>query len=84
MSAPWHQLLPGGVSSHTRASAILVARFRIIDGLDDMGAKYLPSKKDLKANQRFIQKQLLPKSAFKKASAVQPPITKTLKKTEKP
>lgn len=36
-----------------------------------MGAKYLPSKKDLKANQRFIQKQLLPKSKFKKPGADQ-------------
>ena len=31
-----------------------------------MGAKYLPTKKDLKFNQRFDKKDLLPKSAFKK------------------
>ncbi len=43
-----------------------------------MGAKYLPTKKDLKANQRFIQKQLLPKSQFKKPGVDQPaPKTKT-------
>jgi hypothetical protein len=37
-----------------------------------MGAKYLPSKKDLKANQRFQNKQYLPKSQFKKPDATQP------------
>ncbi len=36
-----------------------------------MAQKYVPSIKDLKANQRFQQKQNLPKSAFKKASIVQ-------------
>jgi hypothetical protein len=34
-----------------------------------MGAKYLPSKKDAKLNQRFANKQLLPKSQFKKPGA---------------
>lgn len=34
-----------------------------------MGAKYLPTKKDLKASQRFQQKQNLPKSLFKKPTA---------------
>lgn len=34
-----------------------------------MGAKYIPSVKDLKASQRFQQKQLLPKSKFIKPSA---------------
>ncbi len=43
-----------------------------------MGAKYLPSIKDLKANQRFHQKQrTLPK--FKKASGP-PPANKGGKK----
>ncbi len=37
-----------------------------------MGAKYLPSKKDLKASERFIKKQYLPKSQFKKPSGDQP------------
>lgn len=37
-----------------------------------MGAKYLPTKKDLKATQRYQQKQLLPKSAFQKPSALPP------------
>jgi hypothetical protein len=37
-----------------------------------MGAKYLPSKKDAKLNQRFANKQLLPKSQFKKPDAKQP------------
>ena len=41
-----------------------------------MGAKYLPSKKDLKANQRFAQKQLLPKSSFKKPGATNQPAPK--------
>jgi hypothetical protein len=31
-----------------------------------MGAKYVPTIKDLKASQRFQQKQNLPKSTFKK------------------
>lgn len=35
-----------------------------------MGAKYVPTIKDLKANQRFQQKQTLPKSPFKKPSAL--------------
>jgi hypothetical protein len=48
----------------------------IIDGLSGMGAKYLPSKKDLKANQRFQQKQYLPKSQFKKPSPDQPAASK--------
>jgi len=30
---------------------------RNIDGLEDMGAKYLPTIKDMKASQRFQQKQ---------------------------
>lgn len=37
-----------------------------------MGAKYLPTIKDIKASQRFQQKQNLPKSPFKKPSALQP------------
>jgi hypothetical protein len=36
-----------------------------------MGAKYLPTIKDLKASQRFQQKQQ-PLPAFKKSSANQP------------
>ena len=36
-----------------------------------MGAKYLPTIKDLKASQRFQQKQR-PLHAFKKTSANQP------------
>lgn len=37
-----------------------------------MGAKYLPTTKDQKANQRFQQKQNLPKSLFKKPTGDQP------------
>ncbi len=37
-----------------------------------MGAKYLPSKKDLKATQRYQQKTLLPKSSFKKPGLTPP------------
>jgi hypothetical protein len=44
---------------------------RIIDGLEGMGAKYLPTIKDLKASQRFHQKQNLLRK-FKKASGDQP------------
>jgi hypothetical protein len=40
-----------------------------------MGAKYLPSKKDLKANLRFQKKQYLPKSQFKKPE-LNPPAPK--------
>ena len=35
-----------------------------------MGAKYLPTKKDLKASQRFQKKDTLPKSPFKKPTGV--------------
>ncbi len=38
-----------------------------------MAQKYVPSIKDLKASQRFQQKQNLPKSTFKKAP-VAPPV----------
>ena len=51
--------------------AILIARLRIIAGLGDMGAKYLPTIKDLKDNQRFHQKQN-PLRKFKKSAANQP------------
>lgn len=34
--------------------------------VDAMGAKYLPTKKDMEAARRFQNKQCLPKSAFKK------------------
>jgi hypothetical protein len=44
---------------------------RIPSGLEHMGAKYLPTIKDLKASQRFQQKQK-PLHAFKKALANQP------------
>ncbi len=37
-----------------------------------MGAKYLPTKKDLKANLRFQKKQYLPKSQFKKPGDIPP------------
>ena len=51
--------------------AILIARLRIFGGLGRMGAKYLPTHKDLKASQRFQQKQnVLPK--FKKSSGKAP------------
>ncbi|WP_275263002.1 hypothetical protein [Rariglobus hedericola] len=33
----------------------------------------MPSKKDLKATQRYHQKQLLPKSNFKKTPTTPPP-----------
>jgi hypothetical protein len=39
--------------------------------------KYMPSKKDLKATQRFHLKQLLPKSNFKKPVAAPPAPPKT-------
>lgn len=51
------------------AGAILIARAGIIGGPVAMGAKYLPTIKDLKASQRFQQKQTLPKSPFKKPDA---------------
>jgi hypothetical protein len=41
------------------------------DGLGLMGTKYLPTVKDLKANQRFQQKQK-PLPDFKKSAANQP------------
>jgi hypothetical protein len=54
-------------------------RFAFTTGLRRMGAKYIPSIKDLKANQRFQQKQSsLPKP--KKASGAQPAAKKAEKK----
>ncbi len=44
-----------------------------------MGQKYVPTIKDIKAGQRFQQKQNLPKSTFKKAS-VTPPVKQDKKK----
>jgi len=41
-----------------------------IDGLAGMGAKYLPTIKDLKASQRFQQKQK-PLPQFKKSTGAQ-------------
>jgi hypothetical protein len=43
---------------------------RFVDRLADMGAKYLPTIKDLKASQRFQQKQK-PLPQFKKSSGTQ-------------
>jgi hypothetical protein len=37
--------------------AILIARVRIFARFVGMGAKYYPTVKDQKANQRFLQKQ---------------------------
>jgi hypothetical protein len=48
----------------------LLAR-RIVDGLAGMGAKYLPTIRDLKASQRFQQKQN-PLRKFKKSPASSP------------
>jgi len=43
---PWHG-----------RSANLVAHRRVFGGFVGMGAKYYPTVKDQKANQRFLQKQ---------------------------
>ncbi|MSU73506.1 MAG: hypothetical protein EXS43_14420 [Opitutus sp.] len=59
-------------------SAILFAGRAIIDGLEGMGAKYLPTIKDQKAGQRFHQKQHVT-SKFIKPSG-QPPAKKSKKK----
>lgn len=57
---------------------IPVARLRIIGGLVHMGAKYIPSAKDRKADRRFQLKQSqLPK--LKKATG-NPPAKKRKKK----
>ena len=52
-----------------RPATNLVARSGNLGGLDGMGAKYLPTHKDLKASQRFQQKQN-PLHKFKKTPAV--------------
>jgi hypothetical protein len=75
LTIPWHgvwlRLRRSVARGHQRIGTILVARSRIIDGLGRMGAKYLPTIKDIKASQRFQQKQsALPK--LKKASGNQP------------
>ena len=51
-----------------RPDTNLVARIGNMDGLGGMGAKYLPTHKDLKASQRFQQKQN-PLHKFKKSPA---------------
>ena len=51
--------------------AILIAHPGIIDGLDDMGAKFRTTIKDLKASQRFRQKQN-PLHKFNKPPGDQP------------
>ena len=48
--------------------AIQVAHDRILSGVERMGAKYLPTIKDLRASQRFHQKQK-PLPNFKKSPA---------------
>ena len=47
--------------------AFRVAHSGIIDRLDSMGAKYLPTHKDLKAGQRFQKKQLVQSKFIKPA-----------------
>jgi len=61
----------GHACANLSACAILVARPRNIDGLEDMGAKYLPTIKDMKASQRFQQKQK-PVAQPKKLAGDQP------------
>jgi hypothetical protein len=51
--------------------AIRIARPRIIGGLDGMGAKFRTTIKDLKASQRYRQKQN-PLHKFKKPADNQP------------
>jgi len=51
--------------------AFLIAHPGIIGGLDDMGAKFRTTIKDLKASQRFRQKQN-PLHKFNKPSGNQP------------
>ncbi len=58
--------------------AIRIARPRIIGGLDAMGAKFRTTIKDLKASQRFRQKQS-PLHKFNKPSG-NPPVKKGEKK----
>jgi hypothetical protein len=58
--------------------AILIARVRIIDRLERMGAKYLPTIKDLKASQRFQEKQK--KQSPLKKSVAAPPAKPSKKK----
>jgi hypothetical protein len=51
--------------------AILIAQAAQYGRLGCMGAKYLPTIKDLKASQRFLQKQR-PLTKFKKSPENQP------------
>jgi hypothetical protein len=54
-----------------KKGAIRIARPGLIGGLDDMGAKFRTTIKDLKASQRFRQKQN-PLHKFNKPSGNQP------------
>jgi hypothetical protein len=62
--------LAGGWSDVRSAAGIWLPGGRFMDGLAAMGAKYLPTIKDLKANQRFQQKQK-PLPQFKKMTDAQ-------------
>jgi len=68
-------MAPTPDSQALAANEILIAPSSEYRRPTDMGAKYLPTKKDAKLNQRFANKQLLPKSQFKKPDAKQPAST---------
>ncbi len=70
------RVVPAGTDEPASARICLLAR-RFIGGLAGMGAKYLPTIKDLKASQRFQQKQQ-PLHKFKKTPG---PSAKKTKKT---
>ena len=57
--------------SRPRETRFWLPAARIADGLGSMGAKYLPTIRDLKATQRFQQKQR-PLHKFKKSLDGQP------------
>ena len=65
--------MPSVTKNHVQKAlgAILIAHPGIIGGLDDMGAKFRTTIKDLKASQRFRQKQN-PHHKFNKPSGDQP------------
>ena len=75
--------MPRRGDSSSSAIAILVARVAAIDGFEGMGAKYLPTVKDRKADQRFQRQQNPLHKLNRSAEAQAAHAVKKAKKSEK-
>jgi hypothetical protein len=68
-----------GANLHRHSSRFALPHRVIMLGLAAMGSKYVPSIKDLKAGQRFQNKQLVQSKFIKPAPAPKKPVKKTAK-----